>query len=476
MKKSVIRIICFLVVLAVVLGRWNDIFRFKYSDGIYCLDKFYEEKKDTVDVLILGTSHAFENINTGTLWDEYGISSFILAGAFQPMWNSYYYLKEALKTQKPKLIVLEAYNTVFSLDYIENAFSVKSNFGLKWSKNKIDSILTSTPEGNRVDYVLEYTQYHNRYMDLSAEDFLEEKGDKCYYEDWKGFGCNFGIQEFEVKDVSAVTDCAEMNPKTEKYYRSILDLAQEKNIPILVVVAPYAGISEYDQSVFNSAKKIAEEKEIDFINYNLMNDEIGLNYSTDIADEAHLNHRGSSKFTKCLGRVMADKYNIPNHKGDSMYDSWERHAKYLRAYIHDQELRGYSDIEKLMDECHSSEYRLFISVDGGASIDDSTIRSELIRYGLPETEVNGTWVVEENKVIWNYSEETKEYYNISPSRDFYMTRRQNADGSFYGVITIDNMDYQKVGDGVNVLIFDKTTDCIVTSFGLDRGNNYSVVW
>ena len=34
-----------------------------------------------VDALVLGSSHAFEDVNTGTLWGEYGMASYILAGS-----------------------------------------------------------------------------------------------------------------------------------------------------------------------------------------------------------------------------------------------------------------------------------------------------------------------------------------------------------------------------------------------------------
>lgn len=65
-KKTVVRITGFLLILLMVLAGINRVFKMKYGDGIYSLTKFYEQKKDSVDVLVLGSSHAFENINTGT--------------------------------------------------------------------------------------------------------------------------------------------------------------------------------------------------------------------------------------------------------------------------------------------------------------------------------------------------------------------------------------------------------------------------
>lgn len=50
----------FIVLLSVVLCRVNNIFSFKYSDGISTLSHFYDLEKNSVDVLVLGSSHSFE--------------------------------------------------------------------------------------------------------------------------------------------------------------------------------------------------------------------------------------------------------------------------------------------------------------------------------------------------------------------------------------------------------------------------------
>ena len=130
MKKSIIRISCFLVLLCLVLMAWNHVFKIKHVDGIYDVTKFYDLDRDTVDVLILGSSHAFEDFNTGTLWDAHGMSSYVLGGSIQPMWNTYYYLKEALKTQSPGLIVLEGFCLTFSSEYSDSSRIIKNNYGL----------------------------------------------------------------------------------------------------------------------------------------------------------------------------------------------------------------------------------------------------------------------------------------------------------------------------------------------------------
>ena len=146
MRKSAVRIICFMFIFIMVLYYINKVFKVKFGDGIYSVTKFYELENESVDILILGSSHAFEDFNTGTLWDEYGMASYVLGGSVQPMWNTYYYLKEALKTQTPELIVLEGYLLTYESEFIDDSRIIKNNYGLKWSQNKIESIKISSPE------------------------------------------------------------------------------------------------------------------------------------------------------------------------------------------------------------------------------------------------------------------------------------------------------------------------------------------
>lgn len=238
MKKNIIRSGCFVILFILSLYFTNRVFSLKYNDGINGMTQFCKLPDNSVDVLILGSSHAFIDINTGTLWDEYGMASYILGGSVQPMWNTYYYLKEALKTQTPELIILEAFLTVHESDYSDDSRIIKNTYGMKWSKDKIDAIKVSAPEERWMEFLLDYTQYHNRYRELSKTDFLNNMGN-AVFEDWKGFWCSMGTSQLEAPDVSWVNDRKSLNEKTEKYYRKTIELAQENDIPLLIVISPY---------------------------------------------------------------------------------------------------------------------------------------------------------------------------------------------------------------------------------------------
>ena len=80
---------------------------------------------------------------------------------------------------------------------------------------------------------------------------------------------------------------------------------------------------------FNTAADIAAEYGVPFIDYNLLYEECGMDFSTDMADDGHLNAQGAAKFTSVFGEYLAENYAIPNHRYDEKYETWEKDAEYI---------------------------------------------------------------------------------------------------------------------------------------------------
>lgn len=473
MKKSIVRITSFIIILVLCLGYINSVFKVKYGDGIYDVTKFYELEDNTVDVLILGSSHAFEDFNTGTLWDEYGLSSFIFAGSVQPMWNTYYYLKEALKTQTPELIVLEGYCTVFSSEFIDDSRIIKNNYGLKWSPDKVESLKVSSPQERWREFFLEYSQYHTRYKKLSRADFVKNQGNPLY-EDWKGFGCNMVTTPLESIDVRGVEERADLFEKTEKYYRATIELAKEKDIPIVVIISPYAGINEGEQKMFNTASDIAAEYGVPFFNCNLNNDEIGMDWSVDAGDVEHLNYRGNQKFSKYIGKYLVENYDLPDHRGEPEYSSWEENAQFIRQMIYDQELLESTDLAAITEKLQNDNYWIFISVDGTCNTADATFTNLFDKYGIPMDGTNGIWFISSDG-SWNTTMDDGEFFRRTDPHDFHLRRSSDENGNWSNEIIIDNVNYKKVTNGVNIVVYDKLTEKVADTIGFNADDGYAIV-
>lgn len=478
-KKTVVRITGFLLILLMVLAGINRVFKMKYGDGIYSLTKFYEQKKDSVDVLVLGSSHAFENINTGTLWDEYGMASYVLGGSRQPSWNTYYYLKEALKTQRPELIVLEGYMLLYDADYEESSRIIKNNFGLKWSKDKIESIKVSAPKSQWAEYFLEYTQYHTRYRELSREDFLKNQGYR-YYDDWKGFGCNLDTIAEVGTDVKQVDEVSPLYGKTEEYYRKILDLAREENIPVLVTIAPYFLVDEKSERMFNRVGEIAGEYGDLFLDGNKLVDEIGVDYQVDNADDVgHLNYLGNQKYTKYLGTYIKEHYTVSDRRADAAYESWQKNAGYIREMIVNQELKESGDMETISEKLQNPNYWVFISVDDSCNGEDQELQRFLGAASLGDALQNGfsagVWLTSQGKILNATGAGTAKIYIRKKPKEFCIQRMAGADGQMENQIICDRVSYRKVDSGVNVVVYDLMTEEIEDQFGIDVSDGCRIV-
>lgn len=476
MKKNILIIVSFMIVAVTVLYKIDKVYMFKYGDGIYPLTTFYELEEDTVDVLVLGSSRAFENINPAILWENHGIAAYDLCGSVQPMWNTYHYLREALKTQHPKLIILEAFRVVENREYMDESRIIKNNYGLTMSMNKIESLRISTPAEKFREFFLEYVQYHNRYTDLSKRDFKEHLGLQNY-EFYKGFGANNTIGIFDKPDVSKVEEETELYSKTEEYYRKVIELAQQNNIPIMVIVAPYP-ISLEDQKYFNRAESIAREYGVEFLNYNLMYDEINMNFSSDIASDAHLNYEGSKKFTTHLGEIISSNYELVSHKGEAKWSSWQKNAEDDKERNKNYKFTQIEEREKYVENLLSNEsITAIISVDSYQGGDYEKIAETLKLFGINTEKYNlsGVWVWSDGRIIYEHTDAEEYLYHMELGSSDLTIRAttafdENGVEQLNKEIYIDEMSYLKVSRGINIMVYNCFTDSYVDTVGFDINN------
>ena len=78
---------------------------------------FYSEKKNSMDVVFVGSSQIFCDFNPNVIWKELGITSYDFSAHRQDPGPSYYYLKQMFETQSPKVVVIDLY--LFGDDYLD---------------------------------------------------------------------------------------------------------------------------------------------------------------------------------------------------------------------------------------------------------------------------------------------------------------------------------------------------------------------
>ena len=316
-----LRLICFCIILGIILAYTSYVLTPKYEYGIGSMLNLYFQKRDTVDVLVLGTSLAYDGVNNYVLWAEYGIASYNLCSAEQPYWNSYYYLLEALKTQSPKLIILDAKPSSYKDDYQRRGRIILNTYGILSPFTRIGAIAASSKPDEFLSYMFALPQLHSFYKNLSADDFQFPPENNLNSINWKGF---IGMDEHESHSRPSLvwTDTQKpMNEKQEEYLLKIFQVAVEQQIPVLLVAFPNPDYAN-DHMYYNSLWSIAEENNVEYINFNNPDLRFGLRYTTDFADWQHLNVRGSIILSRELGKKIKEMYELPDHRGNLDYISY----------------------------------------------------------------------------------------------------------------------------------------------------------
>lgn len=316
-----VRAAAFAVVLMTVLFYTLYVLVPKHDYGICSITNLYQQKEDSVDVLVLGTSLAYAGVNTNVLWEEYGISSYNLCGAEQPYWISYYYLQEALKTQSPKVIVLDAKASTYTKDYSSRGRTFLGTTGIADPAIRLKAIRASVKEEDFLSYVIGFPQLHSYYSQVKWDNFAYPPDNAGRGKDWKGYIEATATEEHSRPSLVWVDTKVEIHARQEEYLRKIVELAQQTDIPLMFVGIPNPDYAN-DHMYYNSMWGIAEEYNLPYINYNDPALRFGLTYSSCFADWQHLNVKGSVVFSRKLGADLREMFDLPDRRGEAKYESW----------------------------------------------------------------------------------------------------------------------------------------------------------
>lgn len=338
-KKLIIRGIAFLLIFCVLLSLLTLILlpNKDHTTESTQVRGFYEEPEDTVDVLFLGSCNMYSSISPVLLYEEYGITGYAMCCPDQEMSTSYYYIKEALKSQKIKTVCIESlfftntngasrehYNR-FALDYMPLSLNkiklasvvAKSEAELmkKYDPTAPDELLTF------FTYIFPALRYHGR-TDFSFDDitfFFKTN----FYNFYKGGFPQYNYTTNDGNYYSKVFNGDCINETTRKYFPMIKKLCEENDINLMIAKSPNPARWGYDDAYNNIVKDYAEQMGVKFLNYSDKEhfnfEEYDYGYST-----GRLNIYGVQKFSHTMGQFLIDNFNMqPTKLGEIDKKAWE---------------------------------------------------------------------------------------------------------------------------------------------------------
>lgn len=258
------------------------------------------EPKDVIDVLVIGDSESYTSMSPMDLWSQTGITSFDCGQPGQRIQETCFLLKTAFKTQSPKVVLLET-NVMFR------------NPG--FLKNVSMSIIEP------IRYYFPIFRYHNLW-----KLFLDpSKGTgRAVY---KGFEIRDKVAAYEGSDhyMRETKDIQEIPEFVYSYMKEIMKMCKEKNAQLLLVSAPSP--YNYNYKKHNAIEKYAEENGLRYIDLNMKNKELKMDWKADSHDKGdHLNIHGAQKVTAYMGKYLKETYSLPDHRGDAAYEEWNTMA------------------------------------------------------------------------------------------------------------------------------------------------------
>lgn len=298
---SALFVLSYFVVSSVMVRKGNG-----YGTDVI---SFYKEKRNSLDLVFFGSSHTYSTFSPVVLENVTGLKSYNFSTQQQPMWITYHYMKEVLKYQKPKYFVLDILMTSVNVDYMEEGVNRDALDKMRFSFNKIQAINASVEKNSdRISYYFNLIKYHGRWNELQKNDvvslIISQDGDN------KGFTFLEGNTSPATKyDLNHVVESSEISDKNKLYLNKIIELAKENDIELILVKTPCT-TTEEQQKYYNYVGEIAKENNIKFLNYNLLYDELHIDFINDFYDAGHLNGSAAERVTEHFANYLKMNYNL----------------------------------------------------------------------------------------------------------------------------------------------------------------------
>lgn len=301
--KRVIKCILFFIIFMILLLILSNIVKPKNNtEDAGIEEKFLmatgilAEPDNSIDVLVIGDSESYSSFIPLEIWNSYGYTSYVCGTAAQPLAQTCSFIYDILQKQSPKVVVLEA-NTIYR----------RKNLGmpLEIIAGKFFPIF----------------EYHDRWKTLSPKDFKNEieytniQNDKGYYYSDR---VQNGVNKNYMDETNTDRRIAISN---RIFVRLIKAYCESKGAKFMMYNAPSSKNWSYKKH--NGVVKFTQQLGIEYVDLNTMQKEVPIDWKTESRDDGdHINHSGALKVTKFMGKYLYDNNELPDHRNDINYNSW----------------------------------------------------------------------------------------------------------------------------------------------------------
>lgn len=489
----------FIVVIIVAVIILNDIYSIKYTKYLNrwsdtsTVTSFYNEPKNSLNVIVLGTSTNSSGIQPAVIWNERQITSYNLSTERQNALAAYYLLKESLKYQRPDVVVINArWITTQYQDENGQAEIDNDNAALhlaldhmKFSGVKIQAatdIAAQSHTQSALDYILPLAMYHSR-DDLKKNDFdfsyLPEqhdlKGSSILLNTFAVAASRMSFEDDPPEEPFAF----ELSGIGPVYVQKMIDLCNENGVDVLLLSLP---IPFWDWPSHQSVQAFAQSNGVQYLDMNTKQcvDEMRIDWEQDFADEIHENIFGSYKTSSLLAKFLAENYSLSQTPADditaSFNNSYAVYNGYFNTYPSIVALKNINSLDAYLSLlAGANDYIVFISAkDEFSSSLTEGQKASLHALGLQTDFNDGIFrysylaVLDSGKVMFEECVPTEiEYEYIAAPGDTFIAVSGGILSSNISSVVLEGEEYSLDIRGLNIVVYSKGLGYVIDSVNFD---------
>lgn len=320
-RKEACLALVFLLLTGLMIHFISDVLRPPQVSFGSTWSAFLAEPEDSLDVIYLGSSYTYCDVNPAVIYDQSGLTGYVMAGSEQTLSISYWYLREIFRTQSPSAVVVEVTSLFF--EPYQNYTQLNVDL-MPFSFNKLGAIFTASEPELRTGLLFDLYFYHSRWKEVERED-VERALHPVEWNERKGFTPMAGTQE-GVGQTPYVADriiSDEHYADNLKWLGRILALCREHDAQAILTIHP-----SYTRCTPERYAQIGREvAQMDdqalFYDWSDSFEEMGLTPSRHLYDGGHLNREGAGIFSAWLGDFLVEEVGLtPRPQSEENAAAW----------------------------------------------------------------------------------------------------------------------------------------------------------
>ncbi len=462
MKKIILTVIFIILGLSLLANIDKLLIKKPYAAHNY---SFYNEPKNSIDMLFFSSSTQHYAISPMYLWDKYGIVSYKKSIPHQSAPELTAYIEEALHYQSPKVIYIDVQSIMAYGNYPNQYFimtlSQIKNYYIRYKYlYKFCGLNCILNDGNT------FSKFHTRWKEIRSEDFKAEDYLKGFQDFWHSY--TVSPQESVKFDFN---NKIEITNDMENCIKYLIDLAEKNNASLVFVAAPVFSKSMVMKRVA-AFEELAVKYKLNYINLNNYLVEMNFNGKTDMTDSTHPNFYGGKKIMDYVIPKIIGQYQLQDHRNDTKYLKW--HSDYLKyeRVINREEMRRDSKLFSIWyNRALYDNYTMLISSNGDDVLNrlPQGMKDKFKSLGLNKFETDKknqkyAAIIDNGKIFFEEISDTKVEYRGRMKNIVNLTVSSENKKS---IINVSGKPRSKNKYGLNFVIYDKVNREIVDSIWIE---------